>query len=129
MLLAPTWLDGSMAGKSKSSPRRTTRRPPKLSLPRARVGRRLPPGMVRLDYPRARGYLVRVGYIRHKTGWRPRYQAYFSETRYGGKAKAKAAAEAWLRGLIKTGRPPERAPAEGSRPAPAKRGRRSKRAA
>jgi hypothetical protein len=62
--------------------------------------------MVRLDYPKVQGYIVRIGYIRTKTGWQPRYKAYFSDTRYGSKAKAKAAAEAWLKGLIRTGRPP-----------------------
>ena len=84
-----------------------TRRRPKITLPAPRRGRRLPPGMVRLDYPKVRGYLVRIGYLRTKTGWVPKYKAYFSDTRCGGKAKARAAADAWLAGLVRTGRPPK----------------------
>jgi len=63
--------------------------------------------MVRLDYPKVQGYLVRIGYLRTKTGWVPKYKAYFSDTRCGGKAKARAAADAWLEGLLRTGRPPK----------------------
>jgi hypothetical protein len=84
-----------------------SRRRPKIKLPAPRRGRRLPPGMVRLDYPKVRGYLVRIGYLRTKSGWVPKFKAYFSDTRCGGKAKARAAADAWLAGLVKTGRPPK----------------------
>ena len=74
--------------------------------------------MVRLDYPKVRGYIVRIGYIRTKTGWKPRFKAYFSDTRHGGKAKARAAAQAWLDGLLRTGRPPQVGPRSGrGRPA------------
>jgi len=84
-----------------------TPRRPKITPPAPRRGRRLPPGMVRLDYPKVRGWLVRIGYLRTKTGWVPKYKAYFSDTRCGGKAKARAAADAWLAGLLRTGRPPK----------------------
>lgn len=93
--------------------KRVARRPaakarrPKIKLPAARRGRRLPPGMVRLDYPKVRGYLVRIGYTRTKTGWVPKYKAYFSDTRCGGKSKARAAADKWLADLVRTGRPPK----------------------
>jgi chitodextrinase len=63
--------------------------------------------MIRLDYPKVRGYLVRIGYRRTKTGWTPKFKGYFSDTRYGTKAKARAAAEAWLSTLLRTGRPPK----------------------
>lgn len=88
------------------SPAAKVRRP-KIKLPAPRRGRRLPPGMVRLDYPKVRGYLVRIGYLRTKTGWVPRFKAYFSDTRCGSKAKARAAADAWLKDLVRTGRPPK----------------------
>lgn len=94
----------------KTSARRPvakTRRRPKITPPAPRRGRRLPPGMVRLDYPKVRGYLVRIGYLRTKTGWVPKYKAYFSDTRCGSKAKARAAADAWLEELLRTGRPPK----------------------
>lgn len=97
-----------MATKSLARrPAAKTRRRPKIKLPAARKGRRLPPGMVRLDYPKVRGYLVRIGYLRTKSGWVPKFKAYFSDTRCGSKAKARAAADAWLAGLVKTGRPPK----------------------
>jgi len=92
------------------------RRRPKIVLPKARRGRRLPPGVVRLDYPKVRGYIVRIGYIRTKTSWKPRHKAYFSDTRFGGKANAKAAAEKWLAGLIRTGKPPRIEPSDVMRP-------------
>jgi len=80
-----------------------------IQLPRPRQGRRLPPGIVRLDYEKARGYNVRIGYIRSRNGgWRPRFQAYFADGRHGGKAGALAAARKWLRTLIRTGKPPKR---------------------
>ena len=63
--------------------------------------------MIRLDYPKVRGYLVRIGYRRTKTGWTPKYKGYFSDTRYGTKAKARAAAEAWLTTLLRTGKAPK----------------------
>jgi len=88
-------------------PVRKIRRRLKITPPAPRRGRRLPPGMVRLDYPKVQGYLVRIGYLRTKTGWVPKYKAYFSDTRCGGKAKARAAADAWLEGLLRTGRPPK----------------------
>lgn len=97
-----------MATKSLARrPAAKTRRRPKIKLPAPRRGRRLPPGMVRLDYPKVRGYLVRIGYLRTKSGWVPKFKAYFSDTRCGSKAKARAAADAWLAGLVRTGRPPK----------------------
>lgn len=82
-----------------------------IQLPRPRRGRRLPPGIVRLDYEKARGYNVRIGYVRKPDGgWRPRFQAYFADGRHGGKAEALAAARKWLRTLIRTGKPPKRQP-------------------
>lgn len=84
------------------------RAPKKLvvPLPRAREGRRLPPGICRLDYPRVRGYIVRLSYRRTRAGWKPRFKAYFGDTRHGGKAKAFAAAQAWLRVVTETGKAP-----------------------
>lgn len=86
------------------------RRPPRLKvqLPRARAGRRLLPGIVRLDYERARGYVVRLKYSRTKNGWRPKFHQYFGDARYGGKARALAAAERWLEIVTRTGKAPAR---------------------
>jgi hypothetical protein len=95
--------------RTASSARSTkSRRPKKLivPLPRAREGRRLPPGICRLDYPRVRGYIVRLSYRRTRAGWKPRFKAYFGDTRHGGKAKAFAAAQAWLRAVTETGKAP-----------------------
>jgi len=93
--------------RRRSKPR-SRKTPSGIQLPRPRRGRRLPPGIVRLDYEKARGYNVRIGYIRRKDSWRPRYQAYFADGRHGGKAEALAAAKKWLRTLIRTGKPPKR---------------------
>jgi hypothetical protein len=94
----------------KNSVKRTS-----ITLPKPRRGRRLSPGLVRLDYPKVKGYLVRIGYRRTVKGWRPRFKAYFGDGRYGGPRRAKAAAEAWLKQLIKTGRPPKIAAQNGAR--------------
>ncbi|MBK7783047.1 MAG: hypothetical protein IPJ57_00925 [Gemmatimonadetes bacterium] len=90
-------------------PRNVTRvrpRAPKVALPRARKGRRLSPGIVRLDYERATGYMVRLSYRRTATGYRPRFRRYFSDVKYGGPRKALRAAEAWLSEVSRTGRVP-----------------------
>jgi hypothetical protein len=96
------------AKKSRPASTRRFRAPKKLviPLPRAREGRRLPPGICRLDYPRVRGYIVRLSYRRTRAGWKPRFKAYFGDTRHGGKAKAFAAAQAWLRAVTETGKAP-----------------------
>lgn len=78
-------------------------------LPKPRSGRRLTPGIVRIDSNRTHGYVVRIGYVRRGGGWRARYRAYFGDTTYRGKAKALAAAERWLRDLIRTGEPGKKA--------------------
>ena len=85
------------------------KRTPKLKvpLPRPRRGRRLSPGIVRLDYPRAKGYVVRLGHRLTKNGYRPRFHQYFGDAKYGGKARALTAAEAWLKVVTRTGRVPE----------------------
>jgi hypothetical protein len=87
---------------------RPTRRPVKLKvqLPRAREGRRLTPGIVRLDYERAKGYVVRLQYRRTPDGWRPKFHQYFGDAKYGGKARALHAAEAWLEAVTRTGKAP-----------------------
>lgn len=93
-----------------AKPKTATRRTPKLKvpLPRARRGRRLSPGIVRLDYPRARGYVVRLGHRLTEAGYRPRFHCYFGDAKYGGKTRALAAAEAWLKVVTRTGRVPRR---------------------
>lgn len=86
---------------------RRTRRPRlKVQLPRAREGRRLTPGIVRLDYERAKGYVVRLHYLRTSEGWRPKFHQYFGDAKYGGKARALAAAEDWLEIVTRTGKAP-----------------------
>jgi hypothetical protein len=81
----------------------------KVPLPRPRRGRRLSPGIVRLDYPRAKGYVVRLGHRLTENGYRPRFHCYFGDAKYGSKARALAAAEAWLKIVTRTGRAPKRA--------------------
>lgn len=78
----------------------------KVALPKARVGRKLTPGIVRLDYERAKGYVVRLKYHRTKEGWRPKFHQYFGDAKYKGKARALAAAEEWLTTVTRTGKAP-----------------------
>ncbi len=80
----------------------------KVPLPRPRHGRKLSPGIVRLDYERATGYVVRLGHRLTKDGYRPKFHAYFGDAKYGGKAKALAAAEEWLEVVTRTGKAPRR---------------------
>jgi hypothetical protein len=102
------------AAATKTKPRKTRkpkppgRRPAKLKvpLPRPRRGRRLSPGIVRLDYPRAKGYVVRLGHRLTRSGYRPRFNCYFGDAKYGSKKRALAAAEAWLEIVTRTGREP-----------------------
>ena len=86
-----------------------TRRPPKLKvpLPQARGDRRLTPGIVRLDYERAKGFVVRLQYRRTAEGWRPKFHQYFGDAKYGGKGRALAAAEGWLDVVTRTGKVPK----------------------
>ncbi len=104
--------DATTKPKPRKPPRAKTaaRRPPKLKvpLPRPRRGRRLSPGIVRLDYPRAKGYVVRLGHHLTKSGYRPRFNCYFGDAKYGSKARALAAAEAWLEIVTRTGHEPVR---------------------
>ena len=95
--------------------RKKTAKRTAITLPKPRRGRRLSPGLVRLDYPKVKGYLVRIGYRRTVKGWRPKFKAYFGDGRYGGARKAKAAALAWLKQLVRTGRPPKLAAPTGAR--------------
>jgi hypothetical protein len=40
---------------------------------------------------------VRIGYRRTRDGlWRPKHRSFFGDASYGGKAKARRAAEGWL---------------------------------
>jgi hypothetical protein len=94
---------------TKSSSARRSGAALKVQLPRPRRGRRLPPGIARLDYPRAKGYVVRLGHRLTKDGYRPRFNCYFGDAKYGSKARALAAAEAWLEFVSRTGREPARA--------------------
>lgn len=96
-------------GAAKPAQRRRPATKLKVALPRPRVGRKLSPGIVRLDYDRARGYIVRLSYRLTKTGWRPRFNRYFSDVKYGGKKQALTAAEAWLKVVTRTGRAPKEA--------------------
>lgn len=108
LLTVPSALTlGSPAMSSAKSAPRQRSRSLKVPLPRAREGRRLPPGIVRLDYERATGYIVRLAYRLTETGYRPRFRAYFSDTKYGGPRKALAAAVAWLEAVTRTGVAPK----------------------
>jgi hypothetical protein len=78
----------------------------KVQLPKAREGRKLLPGIVRLDYERAKGYVVRLEYQRTRQGWRPKFHQYFGDAKYGGKVKALTAAEKWLTTVTRTGKVP-----------------------
>ena len=52
-------------------------------------------GISRVDQEstRTRGFVVRIGYTKTKTGYRPKVTKYFPDKTHGGKAKAWAAAE------------------------------------
>lgn len=93
--------------KATKAPKRPRPKKLKVPLPRAREGRRLSPGIIRLDYERATGYMVRLAYKLTKTGYRPKFRAYFSDVKYGGKQKALAAAETWLDAVTRTGKAPK----------------------
>ncbi|HJR62234.1 MAG TPA: hypothetical protein VJ803_00930 [Gemmatimonadaceae bacterium] len=84
-----------------------------MASPRAKTRRRasstkLERGITRVDQPstRTHGFVVRVGYRRTARGWRPKHTAFFGDARFGGKAKALAAARTWLKRLERTGKPP-----------------------
>jgi hypothetical protein len=96
----PASIRAEIKRQAVAKTRRPTRRP--------RGSSNLPAGMVRLDYPRVRGYLVRVGYTRTRKGWRPINKAYFGDSRFGGPRKARTAADAWLKRLLKTRRSKKR---------------------
>jgi hypothetical protein len=93
--------------RTRGQARRRARRILAL-LPKPRAGRRLTPGIVRVDSNRTHGYVVRIGYVRGPNGWRARYRAYFGDRMYGGKRRALAAAERWIRELVRTGKPPRK---------------------
>jgi hypothetical protein len=78
----------------------------RVVLPKPRKGRRLMPGIVRVDSNRTHGYVVRIGYYRTRAGWLVRHRAYFGDTMYLGKARALKAAERWVRALVRNGKPP-----------------------
>ncbi len=86
--------------------RRTRATRPKVALPKPRKGRKLPPGIVRLDYERAKGYMVRLAYRETPAGYRPRFRRYFSDVKYGGARRALTAARAWLDQVVRTGKVP-----------------------
>lgn len=56
------------------------------------------PGVSRVDQPHKRmaGFVARAGFVRLSGGYLPAFSKYFSDKRYGGKQKAKAAAAGWV---------------------------------
>lgn len=78
----------------------------KVQPPKAREGRKLLAGIVRLDYERAKGYVVRLKYQLTDQGYRPKFHQYFGDVKYGGKVKALVAAEKWLTTVTRTGKVP-----------------------
>jgi hypothetical protein len=75
--------------------------------------RRYPAGITRVEQASTRtfGFVVRVGNRPSPRGWRPRFKAYFGDFTYGGKKNALAAAEKWLKQLLKSGKQPKQKPA------------------
>ena len=67
-------------------------------------------GISRIDQPSTRtfGFFVRYGYRHTSAGYRPRFTAFFGDATYGGKRKALAAAERWIRHVERRGKPPVR---------------------
>jgi len=73
-------------------------------------GRRMPPGICRVDQEstRTHGFVVRVGYHKTAKGWRPKHTAFFGDASHGSKKKALDAASSWLKKVQRTGRVPAR---------------------
>ncbi len=73
-------------------------------------GRRMPPGICRVDQEstRTHGFVVRVGYHKTAKGWRPKHTAFFGDAGHGGKKKALDAASSWLKKVQRTGKVPAR---------------------
>lgn len=64
------------------------------------------PGISRIDHGRTHGWFIRLGWRSTKKGTRPKFVSFFGDFSYGGKAKALAAAEKWVRFVIRHGRAP-----------------------
>lgn len=68
------------------------------------------PGISRIDHRRTHGFFIRLGYQTTKSGVRARFVSFFGDVTYGGKRKALAAAQAWVRYVLSTGRAPKDKP-------------------
>lgn len=92
-----------MAVRTKRASRRTAKRRAGSSGAKIR-------GISRIDQPTTRtfGWFVRFGYRHTSSGYRPKFTAFFGDASHGGKQKAFAAAEKWVKKLAKTGKPPKR---------------------
>lgn len=91
---------------------RTTRKRP-APRPKPLIKGPLPaklPGISRIDHRRTHGFFIRLGYQTTKTGVRARFVSFFGDVTYGGKRKALAAAQAWVRHVLSTGRAPKDKP-------------------
>lgn len=73
-----------------------------------------PRGYTRIDQPENNnhGWFVRVGYFKRRDGtWKARHVRFFGDFTYGGKGKARRAAEAFVAKVQRAARAEERAAA------------------
>jgi hypothetical protein len=86
-----------------------------------------PRGYTRIDQPENNnhGWFVRVGYYKRRDGtWKARHVRFFGDYTYGGKLKARRAAEAFVAKVQREARAAERAKAAKKKKTAAQRTRR-----
>lgn len=106
-----TRLSRQRSSKSRTTPRRPARAKPA----RPTVPPRPTFGITRIDHKTTHGYFVRLGFRMTKSGRRPRFVTFFADLRHGGKRRALAAAQAWVRHVFRTGKPPADQPSRAGR--------------
>jgi hypothetical protein len=63
-------------------------------------------GISRIDSKATHGWFVRLGWHTTPRGKKARFVSFFPDLRLGGKRKALTAAQAWVRHVLRWGRPP-----------------------
>jgi hypothetical protein len=92
---------------TRSAPTRRSSGSRKSASP-AQVSRSRSPrfGISRIDSKATHGWFVRLGWHTTPRGKKARFVSFFPDLRLGGKRKALAAAQAWVRHVLRWGRPP-----------------------
>ncbi len=63
-------------------------------------------GISRIDHRATHGWFVRLGWHTTRQGKRPRFVSFFPDLRHGGKRRALAAAQIWVKHVLRRGKPP-----------------------